>query len=88
MFYVYLLKNKKGLVYVGYSSDLKQRLEDHNFGRSDFTKVGRPWKLVYYEAYLSRADAVRREGNIKEYGSILGQLKKRITNSLSGKSEP
>ncbi|TSC60596.1 MAG: putative endonuclease [Parcubacteria group bacterium LiPW_15] len=88
MFYVYLLKNREGLIYVGYSSDLRQRLKDHNFGRSDFTKVGRPWKLVYYEAYLSRTDAIKREGSIKEYGSIIGQLKKRITNSLGWKAEP
>ncbi len=82
MFYVYLLENKNSKIYVGYSSDLKQRLKDHNLGRSKFTSRFRPWKLVYYEAYFNEKDAKKREMQIKNYGSILVQLKKRIPQSL------
>lgn len=85
MFYVYVLKNHLGEIYFGYSSDLKKRLKDHNYGKSKYTKSRRPWSLVYYEAYLSRVDARKREKTLKNYGSTLGQLKKRIESSLSFK---
>jgi putative endonuclease len=76
------LRNDKGKIYVGYTANLRQRVGDHNSGRGEYTKLRRPWKLVYYEAYLSEKDARRREMRIKEYGSILGQLKKRLTHSF------
>jgi len=82
MFYVYLLENKEGKIYVGYSHDLKARLKRHNRGGAKFTTQHRPWKLVYYEAYLSEGDARRREKTLKNYGSTLGQLKARIRESL------
>ena len=83
MFYAYLLKNRCNKIYIGYSSDLRKRLCDHNYGRVKSTKLGKPWKLVYYEAYLSKKDAQLREKTLKNYGSTLGQLKKRIAGSLS-----
>lgn len=68
---------------MGYSSDLRKRFKDHNYGRVKYTKLGRPWKLVYYEAYLSEKDAKDREKTLKNYGSTLGQLKKRIKYSFN-----
>jgi len=82
MFYVYLLKNKFDKTYMGYTADLRNRFKDHNYGRVKFTKLGRPWNLVYYEAFLSKKDAQLREKTLKNYGSTLGQLKQRISNSL------
>ena len=69
-------------IYVGFSSDVFTRLEKHNSGGSKFTSDGRPWELVYYEAFKSEHDARVREKVLKEYGSSLGQLKKRISESL------
>ncbi len=66
MHYVYVLlslRDKK--FYIGYSSDLKVRLKAHNSGAVPSTKLRRPLKLVFYEAYLSKADAVRREQYFK-----------------------
>lgn len=56
----------------GYTSDLKKRLFDHHYGKSGYTRVRRPWKLVYYEAYLSEKDARLREKTVTNYGSTLG----------------
>jgi predicted GIY-YIG superfamily endonuclease len=38
MFYVYLLKNEKGFLYIGCTNDLKRRLEEHNSGKSQIYK--------------------------------------------------
>jgi putative endonuclease len=62
MHYVYILKSlKSGELYKGLTDDLKQRIKDHNSGKSTFTKNNGPWKLIYYEAFLSKKDARREE---------------------------
>jgi putative endonuclease len=62
MFYVYmLLSEKDGNLYVGYTPDLKKRVEKHNNGFVIATKYRRPLKLIYYESYLKSTDAKRQE---------------------------
>ena len=77
MFYCYVLKDPKSdFIYIGFSTDLRQRYKCHQ-------EVEHPgWKLVYYEAYLDEADARERERMLKHYGASLGHLKARIWNSL------
>jgi len=66
MWYVYLLTSEKaGHWYTGSTKDLRKRISDHNEGRNFSTKSGRPWKLIYYEAGLSREDARAREKYLK-----------------------
>ena len=84
MFYVYLLRSTKdGTLYIGYTKDLRQRLEQHRKGRAQTTKKHLPVELVYYEAYKSQKDAVSREQGLKHYGKALAQLKRRIRESLT-----
>ena len=68
-YFVYLLGNYKGkklITYVGYTNNLKKRLNLHNSGKgAKFTK-GRTWKLIYYEKYRSRKEAINRECYIKK----------------------
>ena len=68
-YFVYLLGNYKGkklITYVGYTNNLKKRLSLHNSGKgAKFTK-GRTWKLMYYEKYKSRKEAINRECYIKK----------------------
>jgi putative endonuclease len=62
MYYVYILKSQKNAkLYKGLTDDLKRRVREHNSGGSVFTKNNGPWKLVYYEAFLSKTDARREE---------------------------
>ncbi len=82
MFYIYILENLEGSIYVGYTANLQQRFRAHNKGKSVYTSSKRPWGLVYYEAFRSMKDARAREATLKNYGSSLGQLKRRISNSL------
>ncbi len=61
MYYVYVLQNKEGRLYRGSSADLKKRLLNHNSGKVRSTKKGRPWKLIYYEAFISKTTARKEE---------------------------
>lgn len=62
MFYVYFLKNfKNDDLYVGSTEDLERRLHMHNLGKVKSTRFYRPWKLVDYEEYETRSEAVRME---------------------------
>lgn len=66
MFYNYVLQSEnKGRLYIGFTSDLRKRLREHNQGLNQSTKPYRPRKLIYYEACLNEKDAKRREGYLK-----------------------
>lgn len=65
-FYVYLIESKRGgQLYIGYTPDLVKRFEKHNRGEVRSTKPYRPWRLIFYEAYLNKSDARRRESYLK-----------------------
>jgi putative endonuclease len=65
-FCVYVLEslNDKKL-YIGYSANLKRRLEEHKKGLSFATKYRLPFKLIYFEGCLNQEDAKRREHYLK-----------------------
>ena len=69
-YFVYLieskLKNKKRLSYVGYTGDLKKRLNLHNSGKGAKFTRGKKWKLVYYEKYDSKSEAMKNEYKLKK----------------------
>jgi putative endonuclease len=69
MYYVYLLRsiNFPEKIYIGYSSDLKQRLTTHNSGSSVYTAQYRPWSLVFYLAFLSQKKAKEFELYLKSH---------------------
>lgn len=77
--YVYVLRSiKDGRLYVGYTTNLKRRLTEHNAGMVSSTKHRIPFKLIYYEACAHQADALRRERYLKTtYGKryIKGRVK-------------
>ncbi len=76
MYYVYILKHPaEDRIYVGFSTDLRSRMKDHQSEHRD-------WKLAYYEAYASEADARERERRLKDYGNVKQLLRKRIMRSL------
>jgi len=65
-FYIYVLESlKDGNRYIGYTANLKSRIEKHNKGLSFSTKSRLPFKLVYFEGCLDERDAKRREHYLK-----------------------
>ena len=66
MFTVYILRSEKiGKFYVGHTEDINKRLLRHNSGQVTATRGKGPWAIVYQEYFPSRAEAVRRELEIK-----------------------
>ena len=66
MYYVYILFSQKlNKRYIGSTSDIRKRINDHNCGKSSFSSRGIPWKLIYYEAFLNKKDALREEAFLK-----------------------
>src|SRR6476620_5369072 len=66
MFYVYVLRSESDSgFYIGFSTNLRARLRQHQDGESFATKSRGPWKLIYYEAYTEREDAEGREKFLK-----------------------
>lgn len=83
MFYVYLIQSEKDKsIYIGFSKNLRQRVKDHNNGKVTFTKNHRPYKLIYYEAYLNEKDAEKRERNLKNKGGQRDFVKENLLRSL------
>lgn len=75
--YVYVLRNKKsGTLYTGCTSDLQKRLDEHNSGKSTYTKVHGPFEVIYFEAYRNSNDAFAREKHLKS-GPGKNNLKQR-----------
>ena len=55
--------------YVGQCDDLDCRVSKHNEGMSKYSATKRPWRLVYFEMYESRGEALKREKQIKNMKS-------------------
>ena len=51
--------------YVGYTTDIKQRLECHNSGGSIHTAKYKPWKIIVYLGFASKAKAIEFEKYLK-----------------------
>jgi putative endonuclease len=65
MYYVYVLKLSNSNLYKGFCNDLKRRYSEHLAGKVSSTRNYRPLKLIGYEAYVMKSDAMRREKFLK-----------------------
>lgn len=87
MFYVYVLQSVSYplQLYFGSTNDLRKRLSKHNSLKNFSTKRYAPWRLIYYEAFVSEKDARLREQKLKHHGKGKQELMKRLVNSLKQK---
>ena len=86
-YYIYILQSQKDdNFYTGYTSDLRNRLEEHNNGLVTSTKNRIPFRLIYFEGCLSKKDALHREKYLKtSWGKRY--IKTRNKNYLTGLGE-
>ena len=80
-YFVYLIltknKSKKKFSYVGYTENLKKRLDLHNSGKGAKFTRGKKWKLVYYEKYDSKSEAMKNEYRLKKDYKLRQKLTKK-----------
>ena len=80
-YFVYLIiskyKNKKRFSYVGYTQNIKKRLNLHNSGKGAKFTRGKKWKLVYYEKYDTKSTAMKNEYKFKQNYKLRNKLKKK-----------
>jgi len=66
MHHVYVIKSKDhDRYYIGITSDLTRRINEHNSGKTRSTKGYKPWDLYYFEEYATRQEARQREKYLK-----------------------
>jgi predicted GIY-YIG superfamily endonuclease len=67
MYYVYFIQSIPfpDKTYIGYTTDLKQRLECHNSGGSVHTTKYKPWKIIVYLGFVSKVKAIEFEKYLK-----------------------
>ncbi len=66
MFTVYVLRSDiNHRLYVGQTNNLSRRLFEHNSGHSTYTKLTKPFRLIYQENFTTRREAIAREIELK-----------------------
>ncbi len=82
MNYTYIVECKDKTLYTGWTNHLQKRIKTHNDGKgAKYTKSRLPVRLVYYEVYETKQEAMRREYEIKQL--TREQKKKLIEKALS-----
>ena len=77
-YFVYLIisKNSDNLIsYVGYTNNLKKRINNHNSSKGAKFTRGRKWKLAYSKRYLSKSVAMKEEYKLKKNFKLRNRIK-------------
>jgi putative endonuclease len=70
-YFTYLVECRDKSYYCGYTNDLKKRIETHNSGTGGkYTKRRLPVKLIYFEEFETRSEAMKRECEIKKFSRV------------------
>ncbi len=79
-YFVYMLKcvGKESVTYVGYTNNLKKRINLHNNNKGAKFTRGRKWKLIYKEKLNSKKEAISREYYIKKNRTLRNKIKENI----------
>ncbi len=69
MFFVYLITSKiknRTISYVGYTTNIKKRINEHNKSKGEKFTKGKKWNLIYYKKYRSKNKAMSEEYKLKK----------------------
>ena len=84
-YFVYLLisgTNDKSVTYVGYTSNIKNRVTLHNTSKGAKFTRGRKWKLIYKKAYNTKSSAMRNEYLLKKNIKKRSIIKKKFLKNI------
>lgn len=76
-FYVYIIKTTSSKIqktYVGYTNNLKNRLNKHNNNKGAKSTKGHKWKLIYEKKFISKSDAMSYEYKLKKDKKLRKQI--------------
>ena len=79
-YFVYIIATKvknKTISYVGYTSDLSKRLNDHNTGKGAKFTRGKKWKIIFKKKYMSKIKAMQEEYKLKKNYLLRSKIKKK-----------
>jgi len=82
VYFVYILRTSSNTLYIGQTNNLEKRVKEHQKKSSKSAKYVRRFnwvKLVYFEKYLTRKEAMQREARLKKLTKV-----KKETLILSG----
>jgi putative endonuclease len=83
MFFTYVLKSlKNNRFYYGCTNDLKRRLNEHNLGKSKYTRLTTPFELIYFEPFQNLNEARKREKFFKS-GKGREYIKSQLTRAVA-----
>ena len=85
-FFVYLIVSKvknKTISYVGYTNNLKNRLNLHNTSKGAKFTRGRKWKLIYYKKYKNKNEAMKNEYKLKKNYILRNKIKNENFNLIT-----
>ena len=85
-FFVYLIVSKvknKTISYVGYTNNLKKRLNLHNSSKGAKFTRGRKWKLIYYKRYKYKINAMKNEYKLKNNYILRKEIKKKFYENIN-----
>ena len=80
MYFVYLIVTKKEhkfISYVGYTNNLKKRLDLHNSSKGAKFTRGRKWKLIYFKKFESKNIALKEEFKLKKNYNLRKRIKEK-----------
>lgn len=70
-YYTYLARCADNSLYTGYCRNVSEREKAHNSGKgAKYTFSRRPVKIVYFEEFQTRSDAMKREAQIKKWSRL------------------
>ena len=78
IYYVYIIISKRNnsfITYVGYTKDIKKRINMHNESKGAKFTRGRKWKLIYKETYNSKISAMKAEYKLKKNHKLRNKIK-------------
>mgnify|MGYP001361916778 CR=1 FL=1 len=76
-------EGNKSVTYIGYTNNLKRRLQLHNKGKGAKFTRGRKWKLVYKEIYRTKKEAISREYYIKKNRTVRNKIRNENSNLIT-----
>jgi predicted GIY-YIG superfamily endonuclease len=83
VYYVYILQSVStcNQTYVGFSTNLKSRLQSHNSGGCPHTAKFKPWRLIWYCAFFEKTQALAFEKYLKSHSGKAFASKRLINQS-------